>query len=81
MGRWLQLYLEHHIFMLSFYLIGMNAVDLYTCPPATGKYITYYRSKTTSRRDDKAEFSVLIQPEAGPLLEKYAGKKRLLNIS
>ncbi|MDR3133079.1 MAG: hypothetical protein LBU42_03540 [Prevotellaceae bacterium] len=67
--------------MLSFYLIGMNAVDLYTCPPATGKYITYYRSKTTSRRDDKAEFSVLIQPEAGPLLEKYAGKKRLLNIS
>jgi integrase len=72
--------LAQDMFLLSFYLIGMNAVDLYTCPPATGKYITYYRSKTKSRRDDKAEFSVLIQPEAGPLLEKYAGKKRLLNI-
>jgi integrase len=73
--------LAHDMFLLSFYLIGMNAVDLYTCPPAAGKYITYYRSKTKSRRDDKAEFSVLIQPEAVPLLDKYAGKKRLLNIS
>ena len=72
--------LARDMFMLSFYLIGMNAVDLYTCPPANGKYITYYRSKTKSRRDDKAEFSVLIQPEAAPLLEKYAGEKQLLDI-
>jgi integrase len=73
--------LAQDMFLLSFYLIGMNAVDLYTCPPAAGKYITYYRSKTKSRRDDKAEFSVLIQPETAPLLEKYAEKKRLLNVS
>jgi hypothetical protein len=72
--------LAHDMFMLSFYLIGMNAVDLYTCPPAAGKYITYCRSKTKSRRDDKAEISVLIPPEAVPLLEKYAGKGRLLNV-
>jgi integrase len=72
--------LARDMFMLSFYLIGMNAVDLYACPPSTGKHITYYRSKTKSRRDDKAEFSVLIQPEATPLLEKYAGGKQLLNI-
>jgi integrase len=72
--------LAKDMFMLSFYLIGMNAVDLYTCPPATGKYITYYRSKTKSRRDDKAEMSVLIQPEAAPLLEKYADRQHLLNI-
>ncbi|MDR2448657.1 MAG: site-specific integrase [Prevotellaceae bacterium] len=75
-----RLELAQDMFMLSFYLIGMNAVDLYTCPPATGKYITYQRSKTKSRRDDKAEISVLIQPEAAPLLEKYVGAKRLLNI-
>jgi integrase len=72
--------LAHDMFMLSFYLIGMNAVDLYTCPPIAGKYITYQRSKTKGRRDDKAEISVLIPPEAVPLLEKYAGKKQLLNL-
>jgi hypothetical protein len=72
--------LAKDMFMLSFYLIGMNAVDLYTCPPVSGKYITYQRSKTKSRRDDKAEISVFIQPEAAPLLEKYADRQRLLNM-
>lgn len=59
------------VFLLSFYLIGMNAADLYTCTDYNGKRITYNRKKTASRRQDKAEFSVLVPEEARPIVEKY----------
>ena len=59
------------MFLLSFYLIGMNAADLYSCTDYDGKRITYNRKKTASRRQDKAEFSVLVPEEARPIVEKY----------
>lgn len=60
------------LFMLSFYLMGMNAVDMYKADAKilNGR-IEYHRSKTEKRRDDGAFFSVLIPPEAFPLIEKY----------
>ena len=68
--------LARDLFMLSFYLCGTNAVDFYQ---ATGENIRggrfeYNRSKTESRRQDKAFISILIPEEARLLLDKYLGK-------
>jgi integrase len=68
--------LARDLFMLSFYMCGMNAVDFYNLnsydPESTR--LEYNRSKTTGLRDDDAFISVKIVPEARPLLEKYIGK-------
>jgi hypothetical protein len=72
--------LARDMFMLSFYLVGMNSVDLYLCPvPADGR-ITYKRAKTRHRRADEAEFSIKVPAEALPIIEKYKGNGRLLNV-
>lgn len=63
-------------FLLSFYLCGMNSVDLYRCEELLeGEVVRYYRAKVTGRRDDRAEMRVRVEPEARALLEKYAGKQ------
>jgi len=64
--------LARDISMLSLYLCGMNAKDMYD-----GNYvikdgrIEYERAKTSSRRTDNAFISVKITKESKPLLEKY----------
>ena len=55
------------MFLLSFCLVGMNAIDLYDCDTIDGDTITYYRSKTRGRRDDKAKMVVTIPPVAKDL--------------
>lgn len=62
------------VFMLSFYLIGMNTVDLYNCEKIENGRIIYQRTKTKTRRADNAEISIKIEPEALPLIEKYRDK-------
>lgn len=59
------------IFLLSFGLIGMNAVDLYNCDCYKNGRITYQRTKTKNRRSDGAEISIKVEPEIKPLVEKY----------
>ena len=59
------------MFLLSFGLIGMNAVDLYTCTDCKDGRITYQRTKTKERRIDKAEISIKIEPEIQALVDKY----------
>ena len=59
------------IFLLSFCLIGMNAVDLYHCTDCKDGRITYQRTKTKERRVDKAEISIKIEPEIQALVDKY----------
>lgn len=60
------------LFMLSFYLCGMNAVDF-----RNGEYqiannrLEYNRSKTKDKRKDNAFISINIIPEAQPLVMKY----------
>ena len=68
--------LAKDIYMLSFYLCGMNAVDLYqlTKKDIRNGRIDYNRSKTQSRRKDNAFISIKIIEEAKPLLDKYIDK-------
>lgn len=58
-------------FILSFCLIGMNSADLYNCTEMEGGSITYYRTKTTDRRLDKAKMKVDVLPILLPLMRKY----------
>lgn len=67
------------IFMLSFYLIGMNAADMFTCAQLEDGTLTYYREKTKRRRRDNAEIQINIQPEAQELVDKYRGRERVFN--
>lgn len=58
-------------FILSFCLMGMNSVDLHSCDEIEDNAITYYRSKTTGRRLDKAKMKINILPVLSSLMEKY----------
>ena len=61
-------------FMLSFYLIGINLADLLALPKdaiVNGR-LHYKRAKTGKN------YSVLVQPEAQAIIDKYPGKTQLL---
>lgn len=58
-------------FILSFCLIGMNSADLYNCTELEDNSITYYRTKTSGRRLDKAKMKVDVLPMLLPLMKKY----------
>lgn len=61
------------MFLLMFYLIGIEAKDLfYARRPWQGR-LNYERFKT------KKEFSIKIEPEAAAIIERYKGEKYLLN--
>lgn len=62
------------MFLLSFLLMGMNAVDLYHVTDCKDGRITYQRTKTKNRRADRAEISIKIEPEAEELVKRYADK-------
>ncbi len=70
--------LAKELYMLSFYLCGINAVDLYqiTERDVRNGRLDYNRSKTQGKRKDNAFISIKIVDEAKPLLEKYLGKLR-----
>lgn len=72
--------LARDVFMLSFYLIGINTSDLYTSTikELSNGRLTYQRNKTKNRRKDEATMSVKIEPEAELLIAKYRdpAKKR-----
>ena len=65
------------IFMLMFYLIGINTVDLLgaTKDQVVNGRLEYRRSKTQKL------YSVKIQPEAQVILDRYAGEKKLLRVA
>lgn len=67
--------LAKDVFMLSFYLAGMNTVDLYHIKSHKDGRLNYNRSKTKSRRKDRAYMSIKVQPEAKVILEKYLDPK------
>ena len=64
------------MFVLMFYLIGINAVDLFLAKPedVVNGRLEYKRAKTGKL------YSIKIEPEAMSILEKYKGKNYLLNI-
>lgn len=61
------------IFLLSFYLIGINLVDLYYMRKDCFKdgILTYSRTKTRDRRQDDALISVKVEREAMEIIERY----------
>ena len=63
------------VFMLSFYLIGINLADLLAAKKTSVKngYLNYRRAKTGRLYSGK------IEPEAADLIRKYAGKSHLVN--
>jgi len=63
--------LAKDVFLLSFALLGMNAVDLYSCTKYKDGRLTYNRTKTKNRRADHAEISIKIEPEYQALFDKY----------
>ena len=66
--------LARDVFLLSFFLVGINSKDLFSIEAKSLKdgRLTYCRSKTKDRRRDKAEISIKVTPEAEELLRKYA---------
>ena len=63
------------IFKLIFYMVGINMVDLYNLKEITpdGR-VEYYRAKT------HRFYSIKVEKEALPLIDKYRGKDWVLNI-
>lgn len=68
--------LARDVFMLSFYLAGMNLADLYDAKASAyaNDRLSYYRQKTRDRRQDSAYISISVEPETMPLLKKYRDK-------
>lgn len=59
------------VFFMSFFMVGMNTVDMYYLKnPIDGRF-EYERRKTRTRRDDKAFISIKVEPELEPYLERY----------
>lgn len=63
------------IFMLSFYLCGINPIDLYQLPKSNG-LISFIREKIAHKEPDNVRIS--IQPEAQRIIDKYKGAEHLL---
>lgn len=61
-------------FLLSFYLIGINNVDLLGLKSIDNGRIEYRRSKTGRL------YSIKLEPEALAIIEKYRGKEYLLSL-
>ena len=70
--------MQRTVFILSFGLIGINSADLYSCEDISDDVITYFRAKTSARRNDKAKMKVKVMDIIKPLIKKYrdrTGKK------
>ncbi len=62
------------LFLLTFYLVGINTVDLADC---TADSIVNGRLEYRRHKTGKL-YSIKIEPEAMEIIERYRGKKRLL---
>ena len=73
--------LARDTFLLSFCLMGMNSVDLFSATNYKNGFIKYNRTKTKNRRSDEAYIEVKVHPFIKPLMKKYAGSKTVFNFS
>lgn len=71
--------LARDCYVLSFCMMGINSVDLYSCTTIKGDTITYNRSKTKTRRDDEAYIEVDVHDFLKPLMKKYKGRSRIFD--
>lgn len=64
-------------FLLSFYMCGVNPVDLYNMEPANKKEVTYIRQKISNSNPKPCH--IRIHPAAQKIIDKYRGNKKLLS--
>ena len=69
--QWQEIYRD--LFMLSFYLCGINPADLLTADKITDNHLIYHRKKTGRLYD------IPICEEAKTIIRKYKGKTHLLS--
>lgn len=60
-------------FMLSFYLIGMNVVDIMNATDYDGSRLCYSRAKTGYI------FDIKVEPEANVIIDRYKGSKTMVD--
>jgi len=71
-----KLILARDIFLLSFYMMGINLVDLFNLKPNIyNNTISYNRKKTNK------PITIYLEPEILELIEKYKGKTYLFNFA
>lgn len=63
------------IFMLIFYLIGINTVDLFNLKEIRNGSIIEYRRAKTNRL-----YTIEVLPEAQAIIDKYKGENYLINV-
>lgn len=70
------------LFVMSFALMGINTADLYDSETRIeGNILAYNRKKTRTRRKDKAEMKVRLEPEIMGLVAKYRGNDKAFMFS
>lgn len=67
------------LFMLSFYLCGMNLVDLFNLDKLRNGRATYVRTKTSGK--NQSPVSILVQPEAEVIISRYKGHSHVLRFA
>jgi integrase len=67
------------VFMIIFYLGGVNMKDFLQLQPAVGGRISYLRAKTINTNDNPLPISLALQPELQPYIEKYKGTDTLFD--
>lgn len=67
------------LFMLSFYLCGMNLVDLYHLDRLRDGHVHFVRAKTSGKNANP--ITLLVQPEAADIIARYAGKEHVLRFA
>jgi hypothetical protein len=68
------------VFLLSFGLMGINVVDLFTIAekPRDG-VLHYYRTKTKDTKEDGAEMYVRIEPCIAAIMSEYRSRSRVFS--
>ena len=66
-------------YVLSFFLMGMNSVDIYECVSYNKGVLAYDRAKTRDRRNDNAHIGIVVPDIIKPLFRKYKGTSRVFD--
>ena len=67
------------MFMLSFYMCGMNLVDLFHLEQLRDGRAHFVRIKTSGKNTNPT--SLFVQPEAAEIINRYAGKTHVLRFA
>lgn len=67
------------LFLLSFYLCGMNLVDLFHLDRLRDGRAHFVRTKTAGKNPNPV--SLLVQPEAAEIIARYAGRDHVLRFA